>query len=334
MNWDTIKDLAEQRPKVAAIVGVISLLGAGVGAIANGVDFLDIVGGKAEQEKVAKATAEAREAKAIEAVASQAKASAAAQAEAQAWTTAVQTNTLAGYDFYLQAFPDGHFKAQAEEARTRLASAQSAGASRPFDPTRLHPTVAAAVAAARDAAKDASAKQTQAERAANMAQAAANQARAGARGYSVIKFRDRDVFEGEVANGKANGLGVYVQGDQRFAGDKFQGQLAQGMWQGVGVFESASGEPGRPARYGGEFTGGQLAGVGVIMRADGVRQAGAVVNGALTGHGVETRGSGERVEGEFKNGLADGYAAHWATDGRILEAGRFEQGRLVQPMGQ
>lgn len=332
MNWDTIKDLAEQRPKVAAVVGLISLMGAGVGAIANGVDVLDIVGGKAEQEKVAKATAEAREAKAIEAVATQAKASAAAQAEAQAWTTAVQTNTLAAYDFYLQAFPDGHFKPQAQEARTRLASVQTA--SRPFDPTRLHPTIAAAVSAARDAAKDAAAKQTQAERAANMAQAAANQARAGARGYSVIKFRDRDVFEGEVSNGKANGLGVYVQGDQRFAGDKFQGQLALGMWQGVGVFESTSGEAGRPARYGGEFTGGQLAGMGVIMRADGVRQAGAVVNGALTGHGVETRGSGERVEGEFKNGLADGYAAHWAADGRVIESGRFEQGRLVQPMGQ
>ena len=334
MNWESIKDLAESRPKIAAAVGLISLLGAGAGAVSNGVDFFDIVGGKAEQEKVAKATAEAREAKAIEAVATQAKANAAAQAEAQAWTTAVQTNTLAGYDFYLRAFPDGHFKPQAEEARTRLVSAETANASRPFDIARLHPTIAAAVSAARDAAKEASAKQTQAERAANMAQAAANQARAHARGYDVIKFRDRDVFEGEVANGKANGLGVYVQGDQRFNGDKFQGQHALGMWQGVGVFESVSGEPGRPARYGGEFTGGQLAGMGVIMRADGVRQAGAVVNGALTGHGVETRGSGERIEGEFKGGLVDGFAAHWSADGRVLEAGRFEQGRLVQPLGQ
>jgi hypothetical protein len=105
------------------------------------------------------------------------------------------------------------------------------------------------------------------------------------------------------------------------------------MWSGVGVFESASGQPGRPARYGGEFAGGQLAGMGVIIRADGGRQAGVVVNGALTGHGVETRATGERLEGEFRNGLADGMAALWAADGRVIEAGRYEQGRLVQALG-
>lgn len=330
MNWETVKDLAESRPRLAAAVGMISLLGAGIGAVANGVDFLDIVGGKAEQEKVAKVTAEAREAKAIEAIASQAKANAVAQAEAQAWTTAIQTNTTAAYDFYLNTYPEGLFRQQAIDARTKLASAE--GVARPFDISRLHPTVAAAVSAARDAAKEAAAKQTQAERSANLATAAASQARAGARGYDVIKMRDRDTYEGEVSGGKPNGLGVYVQGDARFLGDKFQGQHAGGLWSGVGVFESTSGAEGRPARYGGEVSGGQLAGLGVIMRADGVRQSGAVVNGALTGHGVESRGSGERVEGEFRNGLADGLAVHWSAEGRVIEAGRYEQGRLVQPL--
>lgn len=334
MNWDWIKDLAESRPKLAAAVTMISLLGAGVGAVANGVDFLDIVGGKASEEKVAKAAAEAREAKAVEALAQQARDSATAQADAQAWTTAVQTNTTAAYDFYLQTYPTGRFKTHAEDARTRLASAQDATVTRPFDVARLHPTVAAAVAAARDAAKDAAAKQTQAERTSNMAVAAASQARAGARNYDVIRFRDRDTYEGEVAGGKAQGLGVYVQGDAKFAGDKFQGQHAAGLWNGVGVFESASGEPGRPARYAGEFTGGQLAGMGVIMRSNGVRQSGTVVDGALTGPGVETRADGERIEGEFRGGAPDGFAARWSADGRVIEAGRYEQGRLVQPLGQ
>jgi len=256
MNWDSIRDLADTRPRLAAMLGLISLVGAGVGAVANGVDVLDIVGGKSEQEKVAKATAEVREAKAIEAVATQARESASAQAEAQAWTAAVQSNTVAAYDFYLRAFPNGYFAPQAEVARMNLASAQSGAAiARPFDLGRLHPTVAAVVSAARDAAKDAAAKQTQAERAANMALAAATQARARARGYGVIRFDDRDTFEGEVSEGKPNGLGVYVQGDPRFAGDKFQGQVAGGVWNGVGIFESTSGAPGRPARYGGEVSG-------------------------------------------------------------------------------
>lgn len=331
MNWESIKDLAESRPKLAAAVGLVSLIGAGVGAVSNGVSFIDIVGGKAQQEKAAKVTAEVREAKAIEAVATQAKASATAQAEAQAWTAALQTNTAAAYDFYLRAFPDGYFKTQAEAARARLSSATRSSGSPPFDLGRVHPTVATAVSAARDAAKEAAAKQTQAERASNMALAAATQARSHARGYDVIRFRDRDTYEGEVSGGKPNGLGVYFQGDPRFAGDKFQGQLVAGAWSGVGIFESASGEAGRPARYGGEFTGGQLAGMGVIMRADGIRQAGAVVNGALTGHGVETRPDGQRFEGEFRNGLPDGFGALWSSDGGVVEAGRYEQGRLIQP---
>lgn len=333
MNWDTLKDLADSRPRVAAVVGVISLIGAGVGAIANGVDFFDVVGGRDQQEKAAKANAQARETQTVEAIVSQAKVNATAQAEAQAWTAALQTDTVAAYDFYLRAFPGGYFGAQAEAARTRLVSAmRDSSAGRPFDIGRLHPTIAAVVSAARDIAKDAAARQTQAERAANMATAAASQARARTRGYDKIRFRDRDTYEGEVSGGKPNGLGVYVQGDPRFAGDRFQGQFNAGLWSGVGIFESSSGEPGRPTRYGGEFTGGQLAGLGVIIRADGSRQAGAVINGALTGHGVETRSDGARFEGEFKNGRPDGFGAHWSSDGRVIDAGRFEEGRLVQPL--
>jgi hypothetical protein len=277
---------------------------------------------------------EAREAARLQAVAAEAKVNAAAQAEAQAWTTAVQTNTVAAYTFYLDAFPGGFFEKQAKDARAKLVSA-AREANRPaFDITRLHPAVAAVVTIARDAAKEAAAKQTQAERAANMAVAAATQARAKTRGYNVIRYRDRDTYEGEVANGKANGLGVYVQGDPRFLGDRFQGQLVAGMWNGVGVFESASGQQGRPTRYGGEFTGGQLAGMGVIIRSDGSRQAGTVVSGALTGHGVETRADGRRFEGEFKNGQPDGMGALWSSDGRGFEAGRYESGRLVQSLTQ
>jgi hypothetical protein len=332
MNWETIKDLAESRPRVAAVVGLVSLLGAGAGAVANGVDFVDVLGGKSGQSEATSQAAQARDTAAVQAVETEAKINAAAQAEAQAWTTAVQTNTIAAYTFYLDAFPGGFFEKQAKDARTKLANAAREPARPPFDIARLHPIVAAVASAARDAAREAAAKQTQAERAANMAVAAATQARARARGYNVIRYRDRDIYEGEVSGGKASGLGVYVQGDARFAGDRFQGQLVGGMWNGVGIFESSSGQPGRPSRYGGEFTGGQLAGMGVIMRADGSRQAGAVVSGALTGHGVETRVDGRRFEGEFKNGQPDGFGVLWSSDGRVVEAGRYEAGRLAQPL--
>ena len=45
MNWDSLRDLTGSRPRLAAIVGAISLAGGGVGAIVNGVDVLDLVGG-------------------------------------------------------------------------------------------------------------------------------------------------------------------------------------------------------------------------------------------------------------------------------------------------
>lgn len=330
MNWDSIKDLAGARPRMAAVIGLISLVGAGAGALANGAKVFDVFNddGRAPTQSAAPSTQ--TDERALEAILAEAKVNAAAQAEAQAWTTAIQTNTVAGYDFYLDAFPKGYFRTQAQTARTKLVSASREIARAPFDVRRLEPTIAAAVNAARQAAKDAAAKQTQAERAANMAVAAAGQARLKTRGYDVIRFRDRDRYEGEVSGGKAHGLGVYVQGDRRFAGDRYQGQLVNGLWSGVGVFESTSGAAGRPKRYGGEVTAGQLVGMGVIIGADGARQAGAVVSGALSGHGVETRADGRKFEGEFKSGAPHGLGALWSADGRVEEAGRYEAGRLTQ----
>lgn len=329
MNWDSLRSLAEGRPWVAAIAGAVSLAGAGVGVIASGVDVLDLVEGRAP---AAVAEAERREATAIQAVADAASAQAAAQADAKAWATAVSTNSPAAYDFYLQTFPAGAFVEQAKEAQARLTSVNQVARGAPFALESLHPTVATAVAAAREAAREAAAQQTQAERAANMATAAAAQARNGARGYGKLRMKDRDTYEGEVSGGKAEGLGVYVQGDAPFTGDRFQGQLVGGAWNGVGVYEAANPGVQRPARYGGEFTAGRLSGAGVIMRPDGVRQAGAVVDGALNGHGVETRADGSRLEGEFRNGAPEGFCALWSADGALIEAGRYEAGALVQPL--
>jgi len=333
MNWEWVKDIAGSRPRLAGFIGLISLLGAGAGAGSSGAKFFGVFDADPPSASSTPTADEARSALVFEAALNEARVNAAAEAEAKAWTTAVQTNTVAAYDFYLDAFPGGFFRAQAQAARTKLASATRAQAITPFDPRRLHPTVATAVLTARAAAKDAAAKQTHAERAANMAAAAASQARAKTRGYNVIRFRDRDTYEGEVSGGKANGLGVYTQGDRRFWGDRFQGQLVAGLWNGVGVFESTSGAPGRPARYGGEFAGGQLVGMGVIMHADGARQAGSIVNGTLTGHGVETRADGRRFEGEFANGAPNGFGTLWTSGGQIEEAGRYENGRLTQPLG-
>ena len=328
MAWDSIRDLAASRPRLAALIGAVSLAGAGVSAVVNGADVLDLVGGKARTQQTALVEAQVREEKAMQAATTATEQRVAAQAEFNAWSTSVSTNTVAAYDFYLNAYPAGAYRQKAEEAKTLLASAHPSG----FSLARLHPSVASVAAAARDAAKDAAAKQTQAERLANMAAAAAAQARNHARGTGTLRFRDRDSYEGETAGGKPEGLGVYVQGDAPYAGDRYQGQLVRGQWSGLGVYESAAPGPQRPARYGGEFTGGHLSGAGVIMRGDGGRQSGTVVDGALNGHGVETRADGSRFEGEFKDGVPQGYGVLWSAEGRVVEAGRYEAGQLVQPL--
>lgn len=330
MNWDSLRDMAGSRPRLAAVIGAVSLAGAGISAVVNGADVLDMVGGKAKTEQAALAEAQVREEKAMQAATTATEQRVAAQAELNAWSTALGVDTVAGYDFYLSAYPAGAYRQKAEAAKARLRAASAVLA--PFSLDRLHPSVSTVVAAAREAARDAADKQTQAERLANMAAAAAGQARAHAPGASTVRYRDRDVYEGEVAGGKPQGLGVYVQGDAPYAGDRYQGQLSGGLWSGVGVYESASPGPQRPARYGGEVTNGHLSGSGVITRSDGARQAGAVIDGALNGHGVETRADGTRFEGEFKDGLPQGYGVLWSADGKVVESGRYEAGKLVQPL--
>lgn len=329
-GWDNIRSaLAENRP-IAAIVGLVSVGIAGIGAISNGVSVMDVIGGKDAAGKAAIEQAQQRETKALE-TASEAQTRANAQAELAGWTAALEANTAAAFEFYVRAFPQGAHRAQAEAALANLPP--QAVARTPFALDRLHPTVAQAVAAARQAADDAARRQTDAERAANMAVAAALQARSRVRGFAAIRNAEGDLFEGEAAAGKPQGLGVYTQGDAPFAGDKYQGQFSAGAWNGVGVFDAAPGGPPRPPHYAGEFTAGRIAGVGVIVRSDGARMAGAVRDGALDGHGVETRADGSRFEGEFRNGAAYGYGVLWSADGAVIEAGRYENGQLVQPLG-
>lgn len=328
MSWDGVRSaLSEKRP-VTAIIAAIGVAGAGVSAVLNGADVMDLINGKGKAEQTAIVQAQERESEALKTAASTEKL-AAERNELAAWATALELNTADGFSFYLRTYPEGTHRAEAEVALTS-ASQRPRNA---FRAEQLHPTVAIAVATARQAANDASAKKLEAEAVARRAAAAALQAqgRTPPRGYISFRNAEKDLYEGEGASGRAEGVGVYIEGDAPNAGDKYQGQLSAGRWNGLGVYESVAATAAKPARYAGEFQNGRFSGSGVAMRADSASQAGIFLDGGLNGPGVETRSDGSLLEGEFRNGAAHGLAVLWSPSGAIIEAGRYENGVLVQP---
>jgi hypothetical protein len=327
MSWNPLTNLlAEGRPRLAALLGVVTLGSAGVGAVVNSAQFMDMLGARNDHEIAAKVEAEARQEQAMKQIAADATALAQTEADVAAWKMAVSTNSVTAFDYYLRTYPNGRFKTEAAAAKAKLEAAAAAVASaRAFDLRVLHPSIVNAVEAARKAAQDAASRQTDAERTAALAQAAA--AQTGGKSKS-LKLRGGDSYQGEADWKKPQGLGVYTAA----AGDRFAGQFQAGVWSGLGVFESQRPGAQRPARYSGEVRDGKLSGSGVIVRADGVRLSGVVTDGVLNGPGVETRTDGKRFEGEFKNGAPEGFGVLWSANGRVLESGRYQGGALAQPL--
>lgn len=340
MSWEVVRNLTAGRPRLAVAVTSLSLLGAAAGAVANYAQVSELLrGADAPIDARTRTEIEAREAKAIEAATSAAQARGAAEMEAKAWTAAQSANTAAAYEFYLQAFPNGLFHAEAETAKARLVVAAatpttpatavltSKPLAKPFDLAALHPTIASAAATARKIADAADDRLAEAEQTASRAQAAAEQAKARQKGFETIAFKNGDRYDGAVARRQPNGLGVFTQGQERF-----QGQLVDGRWSGVGVYEYAASGGDKPVRYGGEVQAGRLTGTGVAQLKDGARLSGAMSDGTLNGYGIETFPDGRRLEGEFKNGAANGYCVLWSAEGHVIEAGRYETGALVQKL--
>jgi len=163
----------------------------------------------------------------------------------------------------------------------------------------LHPQVAAAVMEARRQRVGAEAAERRAQRAAARAQALTNPA-SGGDGVLVEAFDNGDVYEGEVADGVRDGVGVYT-------------------WA-----NSIEGT------YGGQFDSGVIAGLGVKRWADGAAYFGSRSPEARDGHGVFAYAQGGGYEGEWAMGAPDGYGVVWASDGSVQSQGLWASNVLVE----
>ncbi len=257
------------------------------------------------------------------------------QADDSAYRIAQSTNTVAAYDAYLRNYPSGRNASAARSARQRLTSAASAGGpvslSSAYDLAQLHADVRRAAESARAAESRAYVAARRGREAVASAEDAATRARAGESGYSVyVPTNDnlRRRYEGGWANGSYSGYGVLVVGAGDTAGERYSGQFDASGRRGFGVTSYASREI--LDRYEGARTNGQRS-AGVIYWKDGGRFAGDF-RASLPSSGVFYYSSGQRYEGEMRDNARAGVGILWDPQGRVIQAGNWENDNLVTPL--
>ncbi|MEZ5938696.1 MAG: hypothetical protein R3C52_10830 [Hyphomonadaceae bacterium] len=245
------------------------------------------------------------------------------QQENAAWLEAQRANTMAAYRAFIAQNPAS---AHVEDARGAI---RRLGRSPAYGVDRMPETVRTAVTSARQAQSNATARAAAARTAAERAETVAAGPAA-----SEITAPDGDLYRTETANSAPNGFGTRVSGKSVSAGDRYEGQLRNGLAQGLGVYtygDNPNNAQAGALRYEGEHAGDQASGLGVTYWKNGDRFAGETrVNGE--GQGVMNMTGGQRYEGQLRNGLRHGYGVVWGADGQAIEAGRFENGVLVEPV--
>lgn len=243
-----------------------------------------------------------------------------------AWQRARTSDSTAAYQAYLRTYPAG---LHVEEARTELARPA------PFSLDALSPELAAAAGAARRAQGAARERATAARDQAARATAIAASARNGVDGMAVVRSPQGDEYAAQVQDGALNGLGVRIDGGGATAGDRYSGGLKDGRSNGLGVYEFAD-NPNNAragaARYEGEHANDLASGFGVTYWKNGDYLAGEA-DASGSGRGVITFANGNRYEGQLINGIRDGLGVVWSSSGEVLMAGRWENGALVEPVG-
>jgi hypothetical protein len=128
----------------------------------------------------------------------------------------------------------------------------------------------------------------------------------------------RRVYRGRIVNGKPEGFGL----QEVHVGSRsivYLGNFRDGVFDGHGEYR-AYGD-----RYVGEFTDGDITGVGTWYFAGGEVYTGQVVRGSRHGRGVHTFPDGDRYEGEFTEGHITGHGV-WHFHGGQTYVGQVVNG--------
>jgi hypothetical protein len=139
-------------------------------------------------------------------------------------------------------------------------------------------------------------------------------------GSGRFSFADGAILEGEIVDGKVNGLGEFI--DPR--GIHYQGRFKNTRYDGLGILR----RPGLV--YQGEFRDGLFDGYGVLKTDDGITYTGEFKTHFFHGYGVLHSSSDNRTyRGEFRMNEKDGLGCEITHDdgGAVMErfCGQFEK---------
>ena len=134
-------------------------------------------------------------------------------------------------------------------------------------------------------------------------------------------FGEKDTnpkYQGDVENGKPNGLGVLIHPN----GGKYVGSWKDGKENGQGTITYSSGN-----KYVGSWKDGKHHGQGTVTFSDGRKYVGEFKDGTFNGQGTITNNGGFKLVGEWKNGKP------WNTtgydkNGNII--GKYVNGKYIE----
>lgn len=116
-------------------------------------------------------------------------------------------------------------------------------------------------------------------------------------------------YEGEFANGEANGKGV-----MHFDGNTYEGNFVNSSFFGQGKITYKDGKT-----YSGYFKNGIREGYGTFTWPNGDKYVGNFVNGYREGYGTYTWANGEKYEGYHVKGKFEGKGTRYYNDGKKYE---------------
>lgn len=129
-----------------------------------------------------------------------------------------------------------------------------------------------------------------------------------------LVYPDGEVYEGEVLNEKAHGLGKFIYTE----GSVYEGRLYQGLRHGHGVLKTPL-PSGKMFVSAGNWVKDKLHGEGVIEYGDGNVYRGMTKDGERHGYGLYTFRDGSTMSGPWTSGFLNGQGVLTTSEGNTYE---------------
>ncbi|MDC3124809.1 trypsin-like peptidase domain-containing protein [Gammaproteobacteria bacterium] len=151
-----------------------------------------------------------------------------------------------------------------------------------------------------------------------------------------IEYPNGSVYEGEVRNGKANGLGMTTHGPRSIRpGDIYQGGFRDGKYHGFGKYMFGPSSEFAGDIYTGDFRDDKSHGFGKYTYATGDLLEGEFKDGYPNGFGKfiwgRTPNAGDIYQGGFSGFKRNGFGRYTFADGRIQE-GEWKDDKFVKSL--